>query len=425
MRVLFYIYTLIVIALTPIYGQQAYRTDIMDKVVKTLQVRQFGKPMSPPCISLPGKNQIEINFDILSDGFQYLAYSVTHCDADWQPSSLSPIEYMKGFQGMPIEDFANSLATTTSYTNYQLLLPNDEIQFKVSGNYAIKVYDESNPEKVFLTACFYIYEPLISISASFSGNTEIDTNEQHQQLSFSINHPQYPILHPQSDLKIWIHQNNRLDNAVTNLLPSLILNKQILFEHNQDLIFEAGNEYRRMEFLSNTYNGINVRDISFYNPYYHVKLSPDISRQTHQYDQDQNGSYLINCSQCVDPDTEADYCIVHFSLPSDLYTDGAVYILSDIFNNLLDEKSKMDYNTVDSQYEKSVLLKQGHYNYLYVFVPNDEKQGTTGLFEGNFYQTENEYSIFVYHCPMDLRYDRLIGVQFLSSGNRNKPTQQQ
>ena len=33
-----------------------------------------------------------------------------------------------------------------------------------------------------------------------------------------------------------------------------------------------------------------------------------------------------------------------------------------------------------------------------------------GGIEGNYYQTQNEYSIYVYYRPMGARYDRLIGV---------------
>ena len=84
----------------------------------------------------------------------------------------------------------------------------------------------------------------------------------------------------------------------------------------------------------------------------------------------------------------------------DLIPDGNVYLNGELYNNVLDEKSKMGYNPETHQYEKSVLLKQGSYNYQYLFVP----------IEGNFFQTENEYSIYVYYCPMGARYDRLIGV---------------
>jgi hypothetical protein len=324
---------------------------------------------------------------------------------------------MDGFQGLPIEDFFNSKATTTSYTHYQLTIPNKDIQLKVSGNYAVRVYDDNNPSQAVLIACFSVYEPQVTLMSTVSGNTDIDTNQAHQQLSFTINHTNFPIHYPHTDLKINVQQNNRRDNMVTGIQPRNILNRQLEYTHIQELIFEAGNEYRRMEFLSNTYNGMHVDAISFHNPYYHVELIPDLVRRnrTYQYDQDQNGRSYTNCSGCNDPDTEADYYVVHFSLNTDLLANGQLYLLSDIYNNVLDEKSRMGYNTQTGQYEKSLQIKQGHHNYQYIFIPDRQTKGTTLPIEGNYSQTENEYSIYVYFRPMSERFDRLIGYTTIRS----------
>ena len=167
-----------------------------------------------------GKTQkigIEVNFDAFNPGFGRYAYNLVHCNADWTQSNLSPIEYMNGFQGSTIEDFANAMGTTVQYTNYRLLFPNDDVQPKVSGNYALQVYNEDDPSQIVFTACFSIFEPMVSVAATVSGNTDIDTNQSHQQVSFAINNKNFPITYPQTDLKIWVYQNNRRDNAVTGL----------------------------------------------------------------------------------------------------------------------------------------------------------------------------------------------------------------
>ena len=75
-----------------------------------------------------------------------------------------------------------------------------------------------------------------------------------------------------------------------------ILENQILYTNNQNLIFPAGNEYRRMEFLSNKYNGMHVESISFHNPYYHVLMTTITRPLSYQYDQDQDGRFFIRCN---------------------------------------------------------------------------------------------------------------------------------
>lgn len=398
-------------------AQETYRTKVVRDNVKSLEIKVEGELISTPYIELNSEKQIEIIFDALHRTSERFAYSIIHCDADWKKSALLPIEYMKGFQHVAIEDFANSMNTTTHYTNHKLLLPNEDTQFIVSGNYVVQIYDEDTPDNIVLTVCFSVVESLIEIDASVNGNTDIDFNKEHQQIEFTINQTNIDITYPQTDLKISVYQNNNINDIRTDLQPMIISNKLLQYKHNRQLIFEAGNEYRRVEFLTHRYNGMGVDKIGFYNPYYHVTLMQDSRRnnKSYLYDQDQNGRFFIRCSECEDPDTEADYYIVHFSLASDLIPNGNVHLFGDLFNNMINDKSIMSYNVETRSYEKAVMLKLGLYNYQYAFVENGETKATFGQIEGNFFETENEYTIAVYYRPMGARFDRLIGYKNVSS----------
>ena len=52
----------------------------------------------------------------------------------------------------------------------------------------------------------------------------------------------------------------------------------------------------------------------------------------------------------------------------------------------------MTYNRETQAYEATALLKQGYYNYNYLFVPDGETQGNSGRTDGNFYETETNTS---------------------------------
>jgi hypothetical protein len=394
-------------------AQETFRTEILRDDIKSLEIKVDGEMLSEPYIELNGEKRIKIIFDALHHSSGRFAYSVIHCDADWKKSTLLPIEYMNGFQHVAIEDFANSINTTTHYTNYRMLFPNEDTQFTVSGNYAVRVYEEDDTDHVVFTACFSIVEPLVEIDASINGNTDIDFNKAHQQIDFTINRTNINIAYPQSDLKIFVYQNNNRTDIRTDIQPLTITGKQIEYKHNRNLIFEAGNEYRRIEFPTHRYNGMGVEHTGFYNPYYHVTLFREQKRGRDQYlyDQDQNGRFFIRCRECREPDTEADYYIVHFSLSSALMHAGDIYIAGDLFNNITDDRSRMQYNAETGAYEKSVMLKQGLYNYHYVFMEKGTAKPTLAETEGNFFETENEYTIAVYYRPNGARYDRLIGVK--------------
>ena len=394
-----------------LFAQTVYETKVYSNQIGSLRVEVAGELISEPYIELNSDEMLEVNFDVLNHSQGRYTYSIIHCDADWQKSNLSPIEYMDGFQRMPIDDYAQSMTTTTHYTNYRLFLPNENIRFKVSGNYVIQVYDEDDPNRILLSARFGIFEPLIGINATVSSNTDISFNQGHQQVSFQLNTQNLQVTNPLTELKIFVSQNNRLDNVVTNLQPSMITNNRLTYEHIPNLIFEAGNEFRRIEFLTHRFNGMRIERIQYFNPYYHTEVMTDQSRarQTYQYDQDQNGRFFIRCLNCREPDNEADYYIVHFTYASPLIPNGNIYLSGNMFQNQLNEDSRMDYNRETGQYEKSVLLKQGHYNYHYLFVSNGTTRGQLSMTEGNYFQTENEYTILVYYRPMGGRFDRLTG----------------
>ena len=75
----------------------------------------------------------------------------------------------------------------------------------------------------------------------------------------------------------------------------------------------------------------------------------------------------------------------------------------------------MIYNEDDQCYEASVFVKQGYYNYEYVFVEDGFLSANETEIEGNHSETENNYMICVYNRPINSRYDELIGIKRLNS----------
>ena len=383
--------------------------------IRTCRVVANGDVFAPPVIKLDEGEQIELSFDELSHQYHRYQYTLTHCNADWTPSSLPENEYLEGFNDNPIEDYAVSFNTTMPYTHYRLTLPNEDVRLKLSGNYLVNVYDTDadDPTLPVLTTGFSVLDPQVSVSAQVSTNTDIDHNLSHQQVSFSIAHRGYTIRNPQTELKPVVRQNNRMDNQVSDLRPSYISTDCITYEHNHALIFKAGNEYRRFETVSTRYLPLGVEDLRLHDPYYHATLYTAQPRTANYiYDQDQDGHYLIRYDQAQDQDTEADYFFVHFSLscPEPL-TGGDLYLQGAFTGGRFDESTRLSYDPATRTYQTVQLLKQGAYNYLYLFLPDGSDRGSTTQVEGDFHQTENEYLILIYHRPFGLRYDKLIGMQ--------------
>ena len=387
----------------------AQRHEILDRQLHTLQVVVNDDPLLPPIMNLGGGNHLEIGFDEFSHEYHRYIYKVEHCNADWSPSTeIFESDYMNGFNGEPIEDYEKSFNTTVLYTHYSLRIPNENISLKLSGNYKLTVYNDEGDEPVpVLTACFSLVEPGVGIGATVSTNTDIDFNKSHQQVDFSVNYGLVKVIDPHRELKNVIMQNRRWDNCVVNPKPNIQAANKIEFTHNRQLIFPAGNEYHKFEILDVHIPTLNVDRMEWFDPYYHATLYPNQTARNYLYDEDQNGAFIIRNSD--DVATTCDYVFTHFTLKSPQLPGGEVYLNGEWTYNRFIPEYRMTYNRETQAYEATALLKQGYYNYNYLFVPDGETQGNSGRTDGNFYETENEYIILVYHRPNGGRYDKLVG----------------
>ena len=86
-----------------------------------------------------------------------------------------------------------------------------------------------------------------------------------------------------------------------------------------------------------------------------------------------------------------------------------VYIIGAITDWRLDESSKMEYDPDRQGYKKSLLLKQGYYDYMYLVKDNASGISSLAPINGDFWETNNMYHIFVYLYDNLQNYDQLIG----------------
>lgn len=401
----------------------AARIDSEQKVVhplfSSLQVQVEGSPYAPPVIVGGSTDRIVIKFDERSDERRYMRYELIHCNKDWQPSGLLESEFLDGFNEADVDDFAYSRMAENLYTHYTVTLPNHDMRLKASGNYLVRVYDEQDPDATLLQARFYVSEQTAGVSASVTSRTDIDYNEAHQQLSVAVDTEHIDKMSDIfNELTVIVEQNGRQDNMAASTHPLRVNGKTAIYEHQGNLIFPAGNEYRRFETVSNRYPGMGVSRITRADPFYHYELATDMPRDDapYVYDQTQHGRFTIRNYDYDDGDTDADYGIVHFSLDTPRRMDGDIYIDGDFTDRRFSPESRMTFNEDTQRYEAAMLLKQGAYNYQYLFVPQGTATGRTADIEGDRYQTVNEYVVRVYHRPLGSRADRLVGVTSIFSG---------
>jgi hypothetical protein len=399
-----------------------YSNHIFDARIKTVQLFKEGWNLSYPIIKLNSDEKLVFSFDLLGDQPETYYYKIIHCDKDWNRSDIFPNDYQTGYEENPIEDYASSFNTTVNYIHYKLLLPNDRVSIKLSGNYIIMIYPADKTDMTAITQRFIVTEDAVKVSVTAHRPQMTKENNTHQQVDFVVNYTGLALNDPYRNVTAFILQNGRWDNAKRNLKPDFYGDNELKYNSLSDKnIFRGGNEYRYFDIKSIRYQSEYVKRIDYLFPNYNVYLQPSENREfkPYFYWQDFNGKYYIAFQEGHKPNTEGDYVNVYFTLPSDQeISGGKIYVSGGLDNWSFDKNNLMTYNIVNKAYECNMLLKQGWYNYEYVFLKEGETNGTASLFEGSHYETENDYVVLIYYRNPRDRYDRVIGTVTANTLNK-------
>ena len=381
-----------------------------DPDIRSVQCFVGDNELSDPVMELNGGEQLTLWFDDLNERRSSLRYIVVHCDADWREDGLFVSDYMDGFEDNYLRDYALSFQTRINYMYYSLQIPNDDVRLKASGNYLIKIY-EFDRKKPVLVQRFSLYEwGKVGIALRTRG--PLVTGERClQQLEFSVQHPMLPIRDAYTELKVRVTQNGVPMPGMELPKPAFIDRNMVSYTLADKNWYPGGNEYRFFDTRTLDFGAQGVQQVRYdAQGFPYALLNNDKPRDTQPYTfyNDLNGKYRIDAYRRQDRLTEAEYVITAFTLAEE-ELPGDVYVFGALSDWSLRPDFKMNYNIEREIYELTVPLKQGYYNYRYLFV---DKRGNIDpkAIEGCFAETENYYTVWVYYRTVHDRYDRLVGI---------------
>ena len=377
---------------------------VFNEQIRTLRVAR-------EVLTLDELEPLHISFDEMSHDVHFYTYSVEMLNSD-----LLSGEYLTGFPTKDITEYEHSMNTSREYTHYWFDFPNEDMTLTKSGQYRLTIYEDGDKDKKIAEVDFCVVEPLVKIDAKVRANTDIEYNGRYQQLDIDVALNTEESVQNPDNYYIVVTQNNRLDNAVTLRRPTFVDSKRLRYINCKDLIFEGGNEYHHFDAFSCFYAGHGIDRVYHELGDYHAPLFADeLTKGQYIHEFDSNGRYVVNAERTSDADVEAEYMWVHWTLPMEQpFFDGALYVGGELFGNELSLKNRMQYDNDAKCYWLTALVKQGGYDYQYWFVPKNQKT-TTQRVDGSYWQTENEYAIYVWWRPFGARYDRLVGVSVIRS----------
>ena len=269
-----------------------------------------------------------------------------------------------------------------------------------------------------------VYEEEVDINFDIHPATLNEYRFLKQEVDFKISSNYYKILDPLNDLKVVIMQNDRFDSKVEGLKPVFIRDKELDYSYDEENTFNGGKEFRYFNVQGLRSPDIRINKIRVDSANVsHIHLYNDDKRgfKRYAFEKDINGKFIIKTTLGDSPDTDADYVYVYFYLMSDApLIEGDVYIFGALSDWKCKEEFKMKYDHDFKGYRAVLFVKQGFYNYEYVTENQKMKIPDETLTEGNRFETENDYTIMVYHQPIGVFYDKLIGYKKVKS-NAAKP----
>lgn len=398
---------------------QVLRDKIFNDNIKTIQFFNDGIDVTYPIVYL-NSNTLTFQFDELNAEIKNYEFTIIHCNADWTPSILRKMEYIDGFESDEIRDYSNSFNTYEPYVHYKFKIPNSQFRITKTGNYILKIYENSDTSNTVIHKRFVVANNVVSINGNAWRSSIVSKNRTHQQVDFSIKSETINIENPSAKIWVSVMQNFDWNTIIEDVKPRYALNNTMFFDIIDQIQFPALSEWRTLDIRSFRYLAGRVQNLQNDDEQYIIQLEPDEAQGYKNYDyfKDLNGRFISRNIDNRNPENESEYATVKFTLKSmPLEQHQKVFIYGELSNYELKPAFEMEYFSKLQQFEKEVYIKQGYYNYRYV-VADTLGNKDFEQFESNNYQTENDYQILVYYRAPGEFYDQIIGFTRINTLNK-------
>lgn len=385
--------------------------------IKTLRVYSASETSFPILTPLEEENNfITIEFDIDSETLPNLNIVFKYCNRNWIPydnlflaNNGKNIEYDLDFTILPF-------TCEDARYHYKGSFPNDNnvVDFPYSGKWMFFITDVQDTSKVYASGKFYVVyndvEMKITLKKEMLEEKSYFPLEIGRIINLTASFDLPEELFPNYVDQVEIIQNRRINSPIIVDRTFNTNVRQYSWNGDRKFAFTArdiypGNEYRQAD----------IRDVNKF-------IAKDLNAQFAGFDmsrfykfgrRDLNGSYILTNFK----NDYATYFNVNFRVKPPEEFLGEIFLVGP-FNQW---QPSLEYKLEKQNdiYSKVVQLKRGIYDYQYVtgYIENGKIKNENWIYlEGNFWETTNEYHVFLYYKdPNYGGYDRIIGFKKIMS----------
>lgn len=407
--------------------------------IRSVRFHVNGLALTQPIMRLGNMDALYLSFDDLNgDGTRYY-YTVYHCDKDWTPSrEISQFDYFRGYQEGEIREYEMSSGTYQHYLTYYITLPNEEVNWAFSGNYILLVYEAGQMDDPVMVRRFCVVDEQVRLSPKVVRPAVVSKQNTDQEIDFTLELDAFRSNDPRTEITCILLQNGRWDTRFVTPQPRNINGTQLQYNYQDKMVFKGGKEFRNLDISSMKFRSEFVLSLEETREGFSIILRGDEPRAHRAYvwRRDLNGRFVpfnrdyfrkqipqdslsstlnaFNRYNYREQVLGTEYTNVRFSLNLGFDYPHKVYVVGGFSDWQMKPENEMQFSDLLNAHTVELQLKQGYYDYGYAVLRPDGGPDFS-MIEGDWFTTENEYTLLVYFKTRGGLYDQLIGVKTFNS----------
>lgn len=433
MNIYFPLFFLFIFNITFIFSQksQTFNTipDFSEPIIRFIRIYGERSELDPPVIVISDERtaysvglqseKLIVEFDVASRVPPNMFARFVHCSFDWKEDENIFINEVTGYRTSNI--IWESAPISSRYYNFRgkIIIPNEQVKFKYSGNWKVKLYDYSKPEQILAEARFFVVNPIVNVELRFYS----DFYQPERNVTASAFDIEALVIAPQKA------------KLIENFLHSVVFYRNHRwYEPLVVSMYSFSSEYYKYDFSTSIFgflsngkvfrigqipaeNGYRVLDLSNLVLYPSINAPirlpmSDIRRRGSYFEPHDDGALITTYV----PASYDDYIYLEFVLdPEGWQTTEEVFLVGS-FNNWQPSKDwQMFYDENERLYKLRQWIRRARHNYLYATGKLDDQGNVVHIsydeFEGNTVTSSQTFLSFVYYRnPGFGGFDEIVGL---------------
>lgn len=379
-----------------------------DSTVASVQLHAGTGENALPILQMGQGVPLRLAFDIMSSRTRPVTITFYHADRTWK-RDLTPAEYMARFQRDDILDYRPSRSTFVDYVHYEYTFPNASIDFRMSGNYILRVHEQGREDNVLFERPFFVSEQSVPLDLRLD-NVLVAGRQYSSLQPFVRFRPDDPTTNV-FDYSVCFLRDALYDAMKCAERPSLEVSPDLLF------YLEPREAFTPLPIpfhinIADVRPGGQIERTDQQSIPWRVWMEPDLAELGGStMDPFLNGQARVRSAPGArgEPDYEAEYVSVRLRLvpPGNRPVAGNIGVVGTFSGWRLQDGNLLFWNAQEGWYEGDVLMKQGQHAYRYVST----NAGLQQSLETGMPQLQNLFTTMVYYADIRSQTDRLIATQ--------------